>query len=150
MPRPESGLDYRMSGLDYRTHKTVKARFRPWLCAEFARQRPGPSINLLALFSAGKNAGTKVCTRRANVAHVRQSRPDSGLGFQVKDFKVFPLRSTAARHQPPCSRRGWQERVRVPSLGFRVQGPSRVQGSWFRVGRTFVPERKNAPRPAPP
>ena len=29
-----------------------------------------------------------VCCR-ANSAHVRQSRPDSGLGFQVKVFKLF-------------------------------------------------------------
>jgi len=26
---------------------------------------------------------------RANVAHIRQSRPDSGLGFQVKVLKTF-------------------------------------------------------------
>ena len=35
---------------------------------------------------------------RANSAHIRQSGPDSGLGFQVKGretFKVFPLRSEA-------------------------------------------------------
>ena len=33
---------------------------------------------------------------RANMAHVRQSRPDSGLGFQVKflnPFKLLPSRS---------------------------------------------------------
>jgi hypothetical protein len=32
------------------------------------------------------------------MAHIRQSRPDSGLGFQAKvleTFKVFPLRSEA-------------------------------------------------------
>jgi hypothetical protein len=35
---------------------------------------------------------------RANMVHVCQSRPDSGLGFQAKvsnTFKVFPLRSQA-------------------------------------------------------
>jgi hypothetical protein len=26
---------------------------------------------------------------RANIAHTRQSRPDSGLGFQVKFFEMF-------------------------------------------------------------
>ena len=33
---------------------------------------------------------------RANMAHIRQSRPDCGLGFQVKVLKFFPLRSEAA------------------------------------------------------
>jgi len=28
---------------------------------------------------------------RANMAHVRQSRPDSGLGFQVKVLKPFQV-----------------------------------------------------------
>ena len=28
---------------------------------------------------------------RANMAHTRQSRPDSGLGFQVKDLKPFSI-----------------------------------------------------------
>jgi len=35
---------------------------------------------------------------RAKMAHTRQSRPDPGLGFQVKvleTFKLFPLRSEA-------------------------------------------------------
>ena len=35
----------------------------------------------------------------ANMARIRQSRPDSGLGFQVKileGLKVFPFRSAAA------------------------------------------------------
>jgi len=34
------------------------------------------------------------------MAHIRQSRPDSGLGFQLKfleTFKLFHLRSEAAR-----------------------------------------------------
>ena len=33
---------------------------------------------------------------RANMAHIRRSRPDSGVGFQVKvlqKFKLFPFRS---------------------------------------------------------
>ena len=34
------------------------------------------------------------CARcRANIAQIRQSRPDPGLGFQVKLFKSFPVRS---------------------------------------------------------
>jgi len=34
---------------------------------------------------------------RASMAHISQSRPDSGLGFQgkLKPFKLFPLRSEA-------------------------------------------------------
>jgi len=37
------------------------------------------------------------------MAHIRQSRPDSGLGFQAKVFKPFelsPLRSNAAHPEP--------------------------------------------------
>jgi len=32
---------------------------------------------------------------RANMAHIRQTRPDAGLSFQVKPCKVFPLCSEA-------------------------------------------------------
>ena len=35
--------------------------------------------------------------KRVNMAHMRQSRPDSGLGFQVKPFRLIPLRSSPAR-----------------------------------------------------
>ena len=45
---------------------------------------------------------------RANLAHIRQSRPDSGIGFQVNSFKLFPLRSEA-----------------VPSL--KLSGPERLR-----------------------
>jgi len=38
----------------------------------------------------GPEAGVPTVVRcRANMAHVRQSRPDSGLGFQVKFPKTF-------------------------------------------------------------
>ena len=45
--------------------------------------------------------------RSANMAHIRQSRPDSGLDFQAKSLqplKVFPLRSEAVDGHggPPC------------------------------------------------
>ena len=43
---------------------------------------------------------------RANMAHVRQSRPDVGLGFQVKVsilFKLPPLRAVAGRGSRPSS-----------------------------------------------
>ena len=38
---------------------------------------------------------------RANMAHVRESRPDSGLGFQknFKPFKLFPPRSEAVGYR---------------------------------------------------
>jgi len=44
----------------------------------------------------------EVCTGRCrvNVAQIRQARPDSGIGFQVKVlifFKLFPPRSEAGR-----------------------------------------------------
>jgi len=35
----------------------------------------------------GTGEVTHIC--RANTAHIRQSRPDSGLGFQVKVFETF-------------------------------------------------------------
>jgi len=36
------------------------------------------------------------CVRcRANMAHMRQSRPDSGLGFQVKVLETFELASSS-------------------------------------------------------
>jgi len=37
---------------------------------------------------------------QANSAHVGQSRPDVGLGFQVKVLKLFPLRSAAETLNP--------------------------------------------------
>ena len=36
---------------------------------------------------------------RANMAHIRQSRPDSGIGFQVKSL-FFPICSLFARKRP--------------------------------------------------
>jgi len=39
------------------------------------------------------------CCCRANMAHIRQSGPDYGLGFQVKVLnKVSPLRSDTVVH----------------------------------------------------
>ena len=45
---------------------------------------------------------------RANMAHIRQSRSDSGLGFQAKGlkrFEWFPLRSEETR--APREKRDW-------------------------------------------
>ena len=38
--------------------------------------------------SSGRAAGTRY---RANIAHVRQSRPDPGLGLLVKFIKIFQV-----------------------------------------------------------
>ena len=43
---------------------------------------------------------------RANVAHARQSRPYSGLSFQIRFFKkirCFPLRTEAGLNLNPCT-----------------------------------------------
>jgi len=50
---------------------------------------------------------------RASMAHIRQSRPDSGLGFHAKSlkpFKLFPVRLAAVHmvefctlHPTPCT-----------------------------------------------
>jgi len=69
---------------------------------------------------------------RANIAHVRQSRPDSVVGFQMKSlkpFNLFPLRAEAdlraARHdeRETTSERIWQIRQsRLDSgLGFQTK-----------------------------
>ena len=67
---------------------------------------------------------------RANTAHIRQSRPHSGLGFQVKvlqTLQVFPLRSEAVSPQTRVPRLSTQtHRVRtrtdvsVASLSTRI------------------------------
>ena len=48
-----------------------------------------------AMAYAGTNLLTRgvVCASRcqANMAHMRQSRPDSGLGFQIKVLKTFSV-----------------------------------------------------------
>jgi len=54
--------------------------------------------------------------RRANVAHVRQSRPDSGLDFQVKVLKILSC--------VPWMRGAW-----TPSWRRRARGRTIV--SWF-------------------
>jgi len=59
---------------------------------------------------------------RASVVHTRQSRPYSGLGFQVKvlrRFELFPLRSEAAQKKKrSCDVWGRAARVElIPTLG---------------------------------
>ena len=75
----------------------------------------------------GLGAGTNRC--RANMAHIRQSGPDYGLGFQVKFRKTFELFRI---HGSGSEIRGSE--FRVHGSGFRVQGSGfRVQG--FGSGR---------------
>ena len=65
--------------------------------------RTGSKARWMAAFSKSAARGKlpqweRVSRCRANMAHIRQSRPDSGLGFQVivlKPFKLLPLRSEA-------------------------------------------------------
>ena len=75
-------------------HNTVKARFWPWLSGArpskflsyslFARQVRGRSSSRHAPAATGEDSRST-----ANMAHARQSRRDSGLGFQMKVFKTF-------------------------------------------------------------
>jgi len=95
----------------------------------------------------------------ANSAHTRRTRENSGRGFQVKHFKVFPLRSDAAlegnkeeevflfRSEVACE--GYEEEEGIPRQGRPGVGAPAAralpwpppappaQGSGFRVqGRT--------------
>ena len=55
---------------------------------------------------------------RANTAHISQSRPDSGLDFQVTGLKnLFPLRSEADEPSPQKALRGV-----IPGDGFGIWG----------------------------
>ena len=59
-----------------------------YVVADFARDSEGVSE------PHGRQA-------RANMAHIGQCRPDYGLGFQVKAFELFPLRSEVGVHPEP-------------------------------------------------
>jgi len=75
---------------EFGTNKTVKARFRPWL-----PNRISSNFSNCYLFPLRFDAGRTTSPWRlagsvegrcaaTKSAHTRQSRPDSGLGFQVK------------------------------------------------------------------
>jgi len=66
------------------THKTVKAGFWPWRSGKGRQKALRCSIFAPLLRGANRRFRS-----RANVAHSRQSRPDSGLGFQAKVVKTF-------------------------------------------------------------
>ena len=55
---------------------------------------------IAAFFAAGFEAGRRW---RANMAHVRRSRPDYGLGYQVQVCKAFEFVSPALGEEV-CSR----------------------------------------------
>ena len=63
----------------------------------------------------------------SNMAHIQQSRADAGLGFQVKAFKLFPLRSVDSHRARRGSRRGQRAPFRRPvggsGLGPRANPP---------------------------
>ena len=69
----------------------AKARIWPWLSYVYQLRLTWVCFIVFIFFI------TLPC--RANMGHVRQSRPDSGRGFQVKyvlnRWKLFPLRSEA-------------------------------------------------------
>ena len=90
------------------------------------------------------DVGTGRC--RANMAHIRRSRPDPGLDLQVTVLKMFPLGSKAGGANLVATGDGGvlvgvdleysnlRLRFRVWGLGFRVQGSGfRVYGLWFWV-----------------
>ena len=42
-----------------------------------------------------QTGGLQASWARGNMAHIRQSRPNSGFRFQIKVLKLFPIRSRA-------------------------------------------------------
>ena len=52
-------------------------------------------LTLVAEYRSADDAHRVIAGRRANVAHMRQTRPDSGLGFLVESLTLFSLRSEA-------------------------------------------------------
>ena len=76
---------------------------------------------------------------RANMARVRQLRPDSGLGFQVKvpkTFKLTPFRSDAARQQLNLETESVDGAMRMEQRGWRGEegGSERVVWAGWRGG----------------
>ena len=89
---------------EHGTCKTVRARFCSDKCPEHRL-----SCCRLTRCSRPASQGGGVRVRcRANMAHARQSRPDSDLGFQVKvlrPFEMVPSRgSSTSRRNTRCSR----------------------------------------------
>ena len=73
-----------------------------------------PDFKFLVLSFMFHISGFRVWGLICNVAHIRQSRPDSGLDFQGNSLKRFEL-STLLAYITIHSSRAW-----VQSLSFRV------------------------------
>jgi len=107
---------------EYGTDTTAKASFWPWLSGKPFKSFPlrseaesgsklvrgGATVLATSRFAAGcaRRFRANVAQMRAwhiqdshgqNMAHIRQSRPDPGLGFQVKVSNPFLSRSLFAR-----------------------------------------------------
>jgi len=115
-PYPQHKTPYRLGGdTDPRPGRGLPlSTSRPkWLWRDSA-----PTLSLPA------RAGSKVRCR-ANMAHIRQSRPDSGRGFQVKPFELFHFHSGAVRVSKWVARdraSTFSSTAEVSGLGFRVRG----------------------------
>ena len=57
-----------------------------------------------------------------NVAHIRQSRPDSGLGFQAKVLKMFQVAPSSLGRRRRRLTRALSPPPGVYGSGFRIQG----------------------------
>jgi len=74
---------------------------------------------------------------RANLEQIRQSMPDSSLGFQTKDlrpFRLFPLRSEAdcrADSLPASVKKADNSTQAWSTHGFDLQWPSDLK--WFEL-----------------
>jgi len=85
----------------------------------------------------------------ANAAHIRQPRPDSGLGLRQKSckrFKVFPFRSEAVRVRVQdlrlvCRAEGFRSVMALPPTSvFRFQGLDQDLG-FILEGCVYAPPR---------
>ena len=71
------------------------------------------------------------CRCRATMAHVRQSRPDSGTGFQAKVLKTFQV-------APSSLGSGWSKRYLLPAWSFLPTALPSKEGTLSDVLRTFA------------
>jgi len=111
-------------------------------------ERRGKALPLLCT-----SGGTTVVRGRANMAHIRQSRPESGLGFQVTAIEtiwLFPLRLAAVQshrlsRQPPP----W-EVARTCRTGHTVEYDPFIKSQLASTQLTLGPYLlKNSSRPPP-
>ena len=149
---PARGLWVQPLSREKGTTKPVRARFwPPWLesfsvrqsskCLKLplARQRVEVlgfmavclgALRCDALAQPARRSGVWGCCR-AKSAHIRQSRPDSGVGFQGKNFQVFP--SSLGSGVGLC--------FRARRFGANCAGPAclRIEGSGSRFEGATLP-----------